>query len=178
MPPRSPASALRTATCGQPRPRSARRSGADPRAPAGGALQSWRGAQGDPRCGSGEPRMERGTGKRAEPKRAGRLRAGIFMPPPAFFPCRGMLLDFKSPLLKKHKARLGLRGAQIWSQSDKRHAAVNKIMDTRGLTEQKRDISIREKLSSDLAGLGITATLFLIFFFPSLSSKSKAFYRI
>lgn len=122
--------------------------------------------------------MERGTGERAEPKRAGRLRAGIFMPPPAFFPCRGMLLDFKSPLLKKHKARLGLRGAQIWSQSDKRHAAVNKIMDTRGLTEQKRDISIREKLSSDLAGLGITATLFLIFFFPSLSSKSKAFYRI
>ena len=59
------------------------------------------------------------------------------MLPLKLFPRRGMLLDFKSPLLKKHKARLGLRGVQIWSQSDKRHAAVSKIMDTRGLTEQK-----------------------------------------
>lgn len=42
----------------------------------------------------------------------------------------------------------------------------------------KRDISIREKFSSDLVVLGITETLFLIFFPPSLSYKTKAFYRI
>lgn len=58
---------------------------------------------------------------------------GLRRPPPSFAPSPGPGSRFgvlKSPLLRKHKARLGLRGRQIWFPSDQRHAAVNKIATT------------------------------------------------
>lgn len=76
MPPRSPARALRTATCGLPRPRSAQRSSAKPRARREGQGRAALGARGNPQSGFGAPRKERGekgVGERAEPERAGRL---------------------------------------------------------------------------------------------------------
>ena len=61
------------------------------------------------------------------------LSAAKKAPPPSLAPFAGPGSPFavlKSPLLRKHKARLGLRGRQIWFPSDQRHAAVNKIVST------------------------------------------------
>lgn len=53
------------------------------------------------------------------------------LPPQTPFPGREAVLGIlKSPLLRKHKARLGLRGRQIWFPSDQCHTAVNKIVTT------------------------------------------------
>ena len=71
-----------------------------------------------------------GFGRRAPgiPRPFGAKKAPLpFAPSPGPGSCFGVL---KSPLLRKHKARLGLRGRQIWFPSDQRHAAVNKIVTT------------------------------------------------
>lgn len=97
----------------------------------------------------------------------------------ALFPGSGSRFGvLKSPLLRKHKARLGLRGRQIWFPSDQRHAAVNKIVTT--WVDNKRQLYPAPILQRFGGFRDHGDTFFLISSLlpPPAPSNTQALYRI